>query len=147
MRNPFNNTPTIIFAALIPLIIGAVFLIYNESPVFRSGSDLEATVWVQNIEDAELSSDSLGVLTAKLYDETRGERRAEVLESIIAEIDLKLATYESTPSPLLADLLRDLSLEHPSNDIRRNAYSTMVYVLDTETDAAPLATGNDYVSW
>ncbi|MDG5767831.1 hypothetical protein QA596_10165 [Balneolales bacterium ANBcel1] len=132
MRNPLKNTPTIIFAALVPIVIGAALLIFNSTPATYEKADVKTAVWVLDINDAVLGTDSLGTLTANLYEETRGERRTEVLNPIINDIERLLGNTNRETPALLADLLRDLSVEHPSEEIRRNAYIAMVVALDSE---------------
>lgn len=148
MRNPINNTPTIIFAALIPFIIGAAFLIFNDIPSSVKDTETEKVKWTYDIEEVVLTPDSLGILTAQLYDETRGERRAEVLTPMIMDIEKVLGKSEGPIPYLLADLLRDLSVEHPHQTVRLNAYITMVSALESEVEDVdvPRLAGSEYPS-
>lgn len=141
MNKPFNNTPTIVFAALLPFLIVAAFFLYSGSAVSNQESGFDNSNWIVEMDDVTLESDSLGLLTEQLYNETRGERRAEILLPIIKEIDGKLDSAERPTPQLLTNLLRDLSVEHANPEVRHVAYSTMINALETEVAPIMAETG------
>ena len=132
MRKLNNTKPIIIFTALLPLVIGAAFLLQTEKPALTSEVYSVPQSWTIQIEEATLASDSVGILTEMLYAEARGERNSDKLIALILEIDRELSRSESPSSHLLTDLLRDLSLEHSNAMVRFHAYSTMITALESE---------------
>ncbi len=134
MRNPINNRPAIIFTALLPLAIGiAIFLnTDNTTPTRDAVSNYDQ--WTVQIDDVTFASDSLGMLTEQLYEEAHGERNAEELVSIIRKINRELENVNNPSTHLLTDLLRDLSLEHSDNQVRRYAYHVMMTALESERE-------------
>ncbi len=134
MNNYKKKLIGIIFVASLIIVVGFTFSVLLNETSSQNTVTHETITWRISIDQTNPGTDSLGVLTRRLYEETRGERRADILEPVIAQISDELeANYRSTPL-LLTELLRDLSLEHPANQVRKSAYRTMITVLHTEYD-------------
>lgn len=132
MNRPTNNTTILLFASLLPLAL--VFTLFALNSGLGSGEpEQEYSVqWTIHIDDAELNTGTLGTLTQDLHREIRGERRAGELNILISRITIELISTDHATPQFLTDLLRDLSLEHPDNKVRLDAYEAMIMALETE---------------
>ncbi len=132
MNRPTKNTYTLLIAALLPLALGFTFFIYFSWMKSDENIQHNTVQWTINIDDVELNSGTLGTLIGQLHNETRGERRAEELQYIIRRITTEMNATDKTTPQLLTDLLRDISVEHPDNNVRLVAYEAMRIALKNE---------------
>ncbi len=137
MKNRRNKLLILTLSALVPLLLMSGFAMSQNHEVTEPKSTMTTAHWNSvPIDRVIFHSDSIKMLTMELYHEKRGNRRAEVLQPIIMQIFVALkSTNQPTPA-ILTDLLRDLSVEHPDNNIRLIAYSSMISALISESEWA-----------
>lgn len=136
MKTNFN---TIRFILLFIVIIsaGSAALLTAKGPqADRTQEVMHQTSWTHSYSDADFSSMAISELVYTLHAETRGERNPEVLRTVILQLEVHLKRTNEPVHPVIADLLRDLSVEHPVDDIRLMAYNTMITALENEDGEA-----------
>ncbi len=135
MKNTINKNRLFFFFAIIVLAGGFAILnlIQTEgNNITQQMEQPEAIIWNAEYREADFSSSEIRELVRQLHDATRSDRDPDVLRPVIIQLGVHLR-QSSDPVPLIvADLLRDLSVEHPVKDIRLMAYSTMITALQNE---------------
>jgi len=136
MKNRLKKLLILTLAALMPLLLNSGFAMSQNNAATHTESTMNSADWNSlPIDRVIFHSDNIKMLTVELNHEKLGNQRAEVLQPIIMQIFVALkSTNDPTPA-ILTDLLRDLSVEHPDNDIRLIAYSTMISALINETES------------
>jgi len=128
-----TNTPTFIFAALVPIVLGFTFLLYASNMTSDSSESESTAQWTTQIEDTTFQSTTLERLTFKLYNESQNGQRPVILSTLLLQITDELYSTNADTPQALTDLLRDISLEHKDNMVRRAAYEAMLLSLETES--------------
>ncbi|MFO8028591.1 MAG: hypothetical protein R6U28_01905 [Cyclonatronaceae bacterium] len=132
MKTNFNTIKYILLFLLI-ISAGSAALLTAKGPQTDGTQEVKHhTSWILSYGDADFISMEISELVHTLYTETRGDRNPEVLRPVILQLEVHLKRTHEPVHPVIADLLRDLSVEHPVNDIRLMAYSTMMTALEKE---------------
>ncbi|MDI6401297.1 hypothetical protein QLX67_04765 [Balneolaceae bacterium ANBcel3] len=132
MNVPFNKTPNIIFAALVPLLIAFTFLFFYGSDTSENDPAARAFIVIPGHTDTVSYQEVGDSLITRLLDEANGQNRGHVLLPLITEASLEIygsTLPEFTP---LVDVLSTLSISHPDNSVRLAAYRTMLMALDIQ---------------
>ena len=137
MNNQRNKLLIFTLSALMPLLLISGFAMSQNHEVTEPESTLTTVNWNSlPIDRVIFHSDSIKMLTMELYHEKMGNQRVEVLQPIIMQIFVALKSTNKPTPAILTDLLRDLSVEHPDNNIRLIAYSSMISALISESEWA-----------
>ncbi len=102
---------------------------------------LDTIAWSATYHEADFSSFEIRELVRQLHQSTRSDRDPDVLRPVILQLGVHIRTTTGTVPPVVADLLRDLSVEHPVRDIRLLAYTTMISALQNEDGEDDMAIG------
>jgi len=100
-----------------------------------------ASMWTAAYSDTDFASLEIRELVRELQDISRTDRNPERLRPVIIQLGVHLRQISDPVPPVVADLLRDLAVEHPVRDIRLMAYTTMISALQNEAGQEGIAIG------
>ncbi len=144
MKTSFRKGEIILASMIIVLLGAAAFLTMTrtENPaVPQSFIHQNVNAWAAAYNEAEFSSPEIRELVRQLQDISRTDRDPDKLRPVIIKLGVHLRHTSDPVPPVVADLLRDLSVEHPARDIRLMAYTTMINALQNEAGDDVMAIG------
>jgi hypothetical protein len=136
MKNIFRRGEIILSFTIIALLGAAVLLAdmrtnYQEEEPTRLSSH-ETVMWVASYQETDFASSEIRELVRQLQHLIQNDRDAVKLRPVIIQLGVHIRQASEPVPPVVADLLRDLSVEHPVSDIRLIAYTTMISALQNE---------------
>jgi hypothetical protein len=144
MKKNSRKGEIILAFSIIALLGTAAFLTMTrtENPaVPQSYIHQNMNVWTSAYNEADFTSPEIRELVRQLQDISRNDRDPEQLRTVIIQLGVHIRHTSDPVPPVVADLLRDLSLEHPARDIRLMAYTTMISALQNEAGDDVMAIG------
>ncbi len=144
MKNNSRKGELVLAISVIALLGAAAFLNlmrvdYPSAP--PSSFHMNESVWMASYSEADFTSPVIRELVRQLQEISRGDRDPEMLRPVIIQLGVHMRKDNEQVPLVVADLLRDLAVEHPARDIRLMAYSTMINALQKEAGEDSMAIG------
>ena len=144
MKNNSRKRELILVISVITLLGAAAVLNLMRveyPPAPPSSIHMNESAWMASYSEADFSSPEIRELVRQLQEISRGDRDPEMLRPVIIQIGVHMRKNNEAVPAVVADLLRDLAVEHPVRDIRLMAYSTMINALQKEAGEDSMAIG------
>ncbi|TVQ65793.1 MAG: hypothetical protein EA363_13575, partial [Balneolaceae bacterium] len=121
MENNSRKNKIIFFFSIIALLGAAAVLHFTRADhagTTTHPASQTAVAWTASYNEADFSSSEIRELVRRLQQIMQADRDAEMLRPVIIQLGVHLRNANDPVPLVVADLLRDLSVEHPVKDIR-----------------------------
>ncbi len=144
MNNNSRKSKIIFFFSIVALL-GAAAVLHltraDHTVTTTQPASQTAVAWTAAYNEADFSSSEIRELVRRLQQIMQADRNAEMLRPVIIQLGVHLRNTNDPVPLVVADLLRDLSVEHPVKDIRLMAYITMISALQNEAGESGVGIG------